>query len=153
MMKRLLKFIRMPLRSKLMLPEAFLLSAYYRWQIDHRKFADISPRIGTLWLETPFEQTPAAAKQIKGIVEAVCKRTPWECTCLIRALTAKKLLNRRGYPCTLYMGVKAKSGKAMEAHAWLRCGRLFVTGGSGAGYTVTTIYGDSCIPHGNTTNG
>jgi hypothetical protein len=31
----------------------------------------------------------------------------------------------------------------MKAHAWLRCGKLIVTGGeSKAGFTVTAVFGD-----------
>lgn len=81
-------------------------------------------------------------------------------------MTAKKILNRKGFPCTLYMGVKMEqeAGKEAEhsnmephtnmeshtnmephmvAHAWLRCGNIFVSGGDGSReYTVTAIYGD-----------
>ena len=58
----------------------------------------------------------------------------------------EKILNRMGYRCTLYMGVRKLEGRAMEAHAWLRCGKLTVTGGEiMAGFTVTGIFGDETI--------
>lgn len=142
-MKNFKKFLRLPLRRKLMLPEALILSAYYRHLIDHNPFSDISPRIGVLWHETPKEKATGTAWDVSAIVEAVCKHTPWESTCLVRGLTAKKMLNRRRHGCTLYMGVAPNAEGGMDAHAWLRCGNLYVTGGEIAKkYTVTTIYGD-----------
>ena len=81
--------------------------------------------------------------EVSHAVAAVCSRTPWESKCLVRALTAKKMLNRRKLPCTLYMGVTLQENGEMVAHAWLRCGRKYVSGGNGSRqYTVTTIYGD-----------
>ena len=47
---------------------------------------------------------------------------------------------------TLY-GVQQAQGEEMTAHAWLRCGSVFVTGGNGAkAYAVTAIFGDERFP-------
>ena len=35
----------------------------------------------------------------------------------------------------MYLGCGMDRGK-MVAHAWLRCGRMYVTGGDGTGYSV-----------------
>ena len=41
------------------------------------------------------------------------------------------------------MGVHKREGEGMTAHAWLRCGKLIVTGGESMdGYTVTAVFGD-----------
>lgn len=81
-------------------------------------------------------------RQVALAVDWMCDRTPWQSLCMVRALTAKKLLNRKGYPCTLYMGLIKDNNGEMAAHAWLRCGGSYITGGTGAGYTVTGKYGD-----------
>lgn len=142
-MELIKKFLRMPLRQKLMIPEALSLAVWYRWQVEHRPFSELSPKIGTLNCETPLDRVPGVAWEVKGVVRAVCDRLPWTTKCLPRALAAKKLLNRRGCKCTLYMGVALGDDGKMNAHAWLRCGRLYVTGGEIASqFTVTTIYGD-----------
>ena len=56
------------------------------------------------------------------------KITPWRFKCLEQAMTAKKLLDKKDINTTIYFGVNRKEGK-MNAHAWLRCGTKYVTGG------------------------
>ena len=138
------RFLRLPGAVKWSLPEAVVLTAYYRHLILHTPFAKIAPTIGTPRLETPEDDWGKALWDVKKTVEVVGKRMPWSCTCLVRALAAKKMLNRRGFRCTLFMGVATDSAGKMEAHAWLRCGNVYVTGGNGGSkYTVTAIYGDA----------
>jgi hypothetical protein len=42
------------------------------------------------------------------------------------------MLQRRGITSTLYLGVDHGEEKWLDAHAWLRCGEVIVTGGAGA---------------------
>ena len=136
----------MPLKQKLMIPKVFVLMAYYYHRVHRRPFSELAPKIGALGYETPVEKSPRQAWMVHELMESMFRRLKWKDSCLIRALTAKKLLNGMGYPCTLYMGVRKLEGKSMEAHAWLRCGKLIVTGGeSRAGFTVTGIFGDETI--------
>lgn len=136
----------MPLKQKLMIPRIFLLMAYYYRQVHGHPFSELAPKIGTLGLETALTKPPRDAWLVHEIMEAMFRRLKWKDSCLIRALTAKRLLNSMGHSCTLYMGVRKMDGEAMTAHAWLRCGKLIVTGGeSRAGFTVTGIFGDSEI--------
>lgn len=124
--------------------QTLFLSAKYRWQILHRPFAEMSPKIGVQRLETEVKpQDLNVIREVRYVVVGICERTPWESKCLVQALTAKKLLNGKGLPCTLYMGVGKDEEGQMIAHAWLRCGNVFVTGGNGGvRYAVTGIYGD-----------
>lgn len=136
----------MPLKQKLMIPRILLLMAYYHRQVHGHPFSELAPKIGTLGFETAVETSPRDAWLVHEIMESMFHRLKWKDSCLIRALTAKRLLNGMGHSCTLYMGVRKKEGEAMTAHAWLRCGKLIVTGGeSRAGFTVTGIFGDSEI--------
>lgn len=133
----------MPLRQKLMVLEIFVLMEYYRFRVHRRPFSELSPKIGTLQYETPVETSPRNAWVVHDLMGGMFRRVKWKDSCLIRALTAKKLLNRMGEKCTLYMGVRKNDGEAMTAHAWLRCGKCIVTGGeSKQGYTVTAFFGD-----------
>lgn len=77
------------------------------------------------------------AASVSRIVNRICNKTSWESKCLVRALTAQKLLKRKKIHSTMYLGCKMDEGK-MVAHAWLRCGEMYVTGGNGAadGYAV-----------------
>ena len=79
------------------------------------------------------------AARISRIVNKVCDKTPWESKCLVRALAAQRLLYLRGVPTTLYMGCGREEGR-MVAHAWLRCGEIYVTGGDGSGYTTVARF-------------
>lgn len=120
-----------------------VLMVWYYFQVHHRPFSELAPKIGTLGHETPPQKTSGNAWLIHELMEAVGRRIRWKDSCMIRALTAKKLLNRMGEKCTLYMGVSKEAGQAMTAHAWLRCGRLYVTGGEiRSHYTVTACFGD-----------
>ena len=75
------------------------------------------------------------AASISRIVNRICNKTSWESKCLVRALTAQKLLKRKGIHSTLYLGCGLKEGK-MVAHAWLRVGQMYVTGGDGSEYSI-----------------
>ena len=140
-MNKLLRFYLLPFHVKLMYPEALVLSAYYRFCILHTKFLRIAAKTGVQGVETGHAHVMSEIPyEIAGVIDSICRRTPWESKCLVRALTAAYMLKRRGFSGTLYMGVKMNDGK-MAAHAWLRCGDLFVTGGTGFGYAVTGMFG------------
>ena len=88
--------------------------------------------------ESDLEEAKAVYKytaSISRIVNRICNKTSWESKCLVRALTAQKLLKRKGIHSTLYLGCGLKEGK-MVAHAWLRVGQMYVTGGDGKEYSV-----------------
>lgn len=143
-MRRLKKWWHLPFHLKWMLIEVLFLSAYYRMKLLYFPFAKLSDKIGTLGFETEKEaQNETICMECAWATDVICKRTPWESKCLVRALTAKKLLNQRKLPCTLYMGVLLNQQGDMTAHAWLRCGEIYVSGGNGEGtYTITAVYGD-----------
>ena len=142
-MKLLKTFLRMPLRQKLMIPRILVLMAWYKHLVHHRPFSELAPKIGNLGHETPVETTSRDARLLHELMESMFRRLRWKDSCLIRALTAKRILNSMGERCTLYMGVSKKEGQGMTAHAWLRCGKRIVTGAeSMAGYTVTAVFGD-----------
>jgi hypothetical protein len=58
------------------------------------------------------------------------KILPWKSNCLVDAITAKIILNHGGINSTIYFGVTKENG-AIKAHAWLRCGTIYVTGKRG----------------------
>lgn len=142
-MKLLKTFLRMPLKQKLMIPRVFVLMAYYKYQVHNRPFSELAPKIGTLGYETEVVTTPRDAVLVHELMESMFRRIGWKDSCLIRALTAKRILNSMGEKCTLYMGVRKMEGQGMTAHAWLRCGKRIITGAdSMVGYTVTATFGD-----------
>ena len=136
-------FLRMPLKQKLLIPRVIFWMCCYRRRIKAKPFSELAPQIGTQGHETELLATPRDARLLCELMESMRRRFRWEDSCLIRALTAKRLLNAMGHRCTLYMGVRKHEGEAMTAHAWLRCGTLIVTGADSlTGYTVTAVFGD-----------
>ena len=79
------------------------------------------------------------AKRIGIHVNRITEHTLWESKCLVRAMTARKLMKEKGIHSTLYLGV-GKEEEKMVAHAWIRCGRLYVTGGNGEGYAMVAKF-------------
>lgn len=77
--------------------------------------------------------------QVANDVNRIADKTPWESKCLVRALTARYLLHRKGIVTTMYLGVGKDDGK-MVAHSWLRCGEMFVTGGNGENYATVAKF-------------
>lgn len=125
-------------RNKKLTILSYLLSAKYRFLILNVK----PERLRKYWGEEGKESEPVDTKehyqyayQVSKVVNRICSKTEWESKCLVRALTAQKLLAYKGIHTTMYLGCGLEEGK-MVAHAWLRCGEMHVTGGNGAGYAV-----------------
>lgn len=102
----------------------------------------LEKRIGKRGEESPEEASEEDMQKAYFIGKNVCKiadKTPWQSKCLVRSMTCRKLLNEMNVKTTLYLGVGKDDGK-MIAHSWLRCGRLFVTGGNGEGYATVAKF-------------
>ena len=121
-------------------------AAFYRFQIAFFSRNRLEKNWGELGAETCDKIKPWQVKYAYWVaknVNRVCEHTPWESKCLVRALTARKLLNEKGIPSTLYLGVGKDENGAMVAHAWIRTGSYYVTGGDGKDYaTVATFKND-----------
>jgi hypothetical protein len=69
--------------------------------------------------------------------------TPLQSVCLPQALTAYRMLHRRGVPGQLYLGLRkdAKSADPLEAHAWAQAGDTIITGEKGhETFTVISVF-------------
>jgi Transglutaminase-like superfamily len=79
----------------------------------------------------PFELQ--RARMIGRAVNSASNYTPWESVCLPQAVAAQWMLKRRHISATLYLGVAKNETlpQKLAAHAWLRCGRVILTGSSG----------------------
>ena len=121
---------------------SYLYSAVFRMQIKFIEPKKLYKNWGERGEESPEEEEKSVyryAARIARIVDRICTKTTWESKCLVRALTAQKLLKRKKIHSTMYLGCKLEEGK-MVAHAWLRCGQMYVTGGNGEGYAIVDKY-------------
>lgn len=134
------RFIRYNEHKALTL-KAWVLSAYYRHQMLGKNTSKLNKKWGIEGVESPAEASLEEykfAKKVSYAVNQVCSKTKWESKCLVRALTAQKLLTEKKIDSTLYLGCKEDENHKMVAHAWIRVGRAYVTGGDGVaqGYGV-----------------
>jgi hypothetical protein len=56
-------------------------------------------------------------------------RVPWRADCLVQAMAAQHWLRRHGLESRIAIGVRERGEGPFEAHAWLMCGDIAVTGG------------------------
>ena len=71
----------------------------------------------------------AAIDRVRWAVKVAAARIP-PATCLVQALTADAILRRMGLASELRIGVRVRGNGAgpIEAHAWVDCNGLVVTG-------------------------
>lgn len=116
-----------------MVVKAFFYSASFRLQLLMFKPKKMKKHWGVEKEESSVEEPEEYADYVRKVSRAVlcvCNNTKWESKCLVRALTAQKLLKKRELHSTLYLGVRQDEEGKMLAHAWLRWGKFIVTGGN-----------------------
>ena len=122
-------------RERRVLVNVLLLLGATRLALLVVPFRRLAQFLGPTDSESPLDVSGgvlAEASRVAWAVRVVSGRTPWASTCFPQALTAMALLRRRGIATTLYLGAAIRPDRdGMEAHAWLRCGPLYVTGGPG----------------------
>lgn len=121
---------------------SYLYSALYRFEIFFIKPKYLQKYWGERGVESQEDEVPwkyRYARNVSVVVDRICTKTAWESKCLVRALTAQKLLKNKGIHSTMYLGCGYEDGK-MVAHAWLRVGKYYVTGGDGTGYSIVDKY-------------
>jgi hypothetical protein len=127
---RLKQFLACNLQTKLLLIEAFILLGWARF-LKSIPFSKIAPTLGKQMYETSYSIADSDKKILSHVSQAVnimSRYTFWESMCLVKAIAAMKMLQRRKIECTLYLGTaKDETGK-MIAHAWLRSGPIYITG-------------------------
>ena len=128
------KWFKLDWPQRLVLLDAALILSAAQVAIHLLPFRWIAPRLGSAG-EVPVERQLSPkqqrqAQQVGWAITALANHSPLNAKCLAQAVAGKWMLQRRGLPSTLYLGVERGSDeeKWLEAHAWLRCGGDFVTG-------------------------
>ncbi len=120
-----------------------LLTVPFKWiaPLLGRQMAETGPDLGSC----PEE----AVLRVGWAVRGVARRTPWESACLAQAIAAGRMLQRRGIPNTLYLGMAKGETGEWQAHAWLRCGPHILTGGPGhERFAVVSTFASTRRPRG-----
>ncbi|MEG1254491.1 lasso peptide biosynthesis B2 protein [Clostridium sp.] len=131
-------------RLKLRFIQAYIYTGVARAFILFVPFNKIKNRMGNLKKESEKEVDIASyriAKNVSWAVTQASRHTPWESKCLVQALTARRMMKERGVSTTLYLGVMKNEKNEMIAHAWIRCGSYYITGGvNRTGYAVVAKF-------------
>ena len=117
-----------------LLAEAIWLLGLARCAVSLLSFRRIAAGLGAPMRESPATDTDAhrtAVAQIGWAVRAVSHRLPGTRQCLVQALAATWILQRRGIPSTMYCGVAKDATGQHTAHAWVRSGTQVLTGAQG----------------------
>lgn len=132
-MKKIKIFLSLSLQLKMLLFESYF---YLGWAriLKGIPFAKVAPSLGEQMRETTMIPGLMNKQELRDISQAIhlaSKYTLWKSQCLVKAIAAMKMLERRKIDSTLYLGTaKEESGKLI-AHAWLRSGPFYITGAEG----------------------
>jgi Transglutaminase-like superfamily len=79
-----------------------------------------------------------AEARVRWAVTAVGRRVPLARNCLIQAMVAQALLQRRGFPAHLVIGAARAGAGQLTAHAWVEnaTGHAVVGGREAGSYTA-----------------
>ncbi len=144
-MSRLRKFLDLAPGERLSLLEAVLWLAVARLALLLLPFRWIAVTLGRHMAQSPQEAAAPTEvlQRISWAVAAASRHLPWDCACLAQALAAKGMLKCRGVASTLYLGLAKAEASRLQAHAWLRCGKLVLTGAQGLEeYTVIATFAE-----------
>lgn len=128
------KFCKKPLSEQFFYIEIILWLGISRMVILTLPFKWIAPVFGK-HMKTTNETSSKRARQksirVARAIRTLSEHMPWECKCLVQAMTGKIMLRNRNVPTTLYLGVSKKEDGDLIAHAWLRMGQFVILGGGG----------------------
>ena len=124
------------------LAEALVLCTVASVMLRALRFSRVAARLGRHMAESPplgVAETRDNVRRIKWAIATAARVLPWKPICLPQAVAAQWMLRRHGIESTLYLGTDPTNQYA--AHAWVRVGRIIVTGGDDPRrYTVVSTF-------------
>lgn len=133
------RFLRRPAPDRRLLLEALICLAVLRVGLAVLPFERMVSRFGRLRNPGPGGPPSGLGPRVGWAVSAAARHSPWTSGCVAQALTAHRMLARRGVPSTLYVGVARPEGEDVVAHAWVQCGQDVVVGGRSSRQRFTVV--------------
>ena len=130
-MQNIKKFLKLSFRKKLMLISLFITLGVMRLFVLIIPFRKLAIIMGNRMDESQTEVSSDKISKIldiKNYINVLSKHTPWKSECFVQALTGQLFLRLYKVTSTIYLGI-AKEDDKLIAHAWLRCGPIYVSGG------------------------
>ncbi|UFH58940.1 lasso peptide biosynthesis B2 protein [Sulfurovum mangrovi] len=87
------------------------------------------------------DEEQQSATDVGNVIVRAALHTPWESACLVQALTAQRMLQKRGIPGVFYLGAMREKDGELKAHAWSQCGERIITGGKSEEFKVLSVLG------------
>ncbi|MCI2255185.1 lasso peptide biosynthesis B2 protein [Domibacillus sp. PGB-M46] len=138
-LRKIITFYRLSISMKLLFIEAFVYLGWARC-LKLKSFSKVAPSLGKQMEETDYEKNIQNKKELQNVSAALhimSHYTFWESECLVKAIAAMKMLEKRQINSTLYLGTARDKTGELVAHAWLRSGPYYITGAEGMEkYTV-----------------
>ncbi|MGE8017841.1 lasso peptide biosynthesis B2 protein [Peribacillus frigoritolerans] len=128
--KKAQTFLRLNFKTKLLYIEAFLHLGRARY-LKSISFSKVAPTLGEQMKESSYELIAADKEILANVSRAInimSRYTIWESQCLVKAMAAMKMLEKRKIDSTLYLGTAKDENEWLIAHAWLRSGPFYITG-------------------------
>jgi hypothetical protein len=128
--KKAQTFLRLNFKTKLLYIEAFLHLGRARY-LKSISFSKVAPTLGEQMKESSYELIEADKEILANVSRAInimSRYTIWESQCLVKAMAAMKMLEKREIDSTLYLGTAKDENGGLIAHAWLRSGPYYITG-------------------------
>jgi hypothetical protein len=128
--KKAQTFLRLNFKTKLLYIEAFLHLGRARY-LKSISFSKVAPTLGEQMKESSYELIAADKEILANVSRAInimSRYTIWESQCLVKAMAAMKMLEKRKIDSTIYLGTAKDENGGLIAHAWLRSGPFYITG-------------------------
>lgn len=128
--KKTQTFLRLNFKTKMLYIEAFLHLGRARY-LKSISFSKVAPTLGEQMKESSYELIAADKEILANVSRAInimSRYTIWESQCLVKAMAAMKMLEKRKIDSTLYLGTAKDENGGLIAHAWLRSGPFYITG-------------------------
>ncbi|AXI10763.1 lasso peptide biosynthesis B2 protein [Oceanobacillus sp. 143] len=132
-MNKLKTFLSFNWQTKTLLFESYIYLGLARI-LKGLPFSRVAPSLGDQMAETAYtfhSSDKETLSLIKQAIHIMSRYTFWESQCLVKAIAAMKMLERRQIESTLYLGTAKDEKGEFIAHAWLRSGPFYVTGSEG----------------------
>lgn len=123
-------FLSLNSRMKRLLLESFIYLGWARL-VKIFPFSKVAPFLGEQMEETGIILQSSHKEELANISQALhimSRYTFWESQCLVKAIAAMKMLEKRQIESTLYLGMAKDESGELIAHAWLRSGPFYITG-------------------------
>ena len=112
-----------------LIPETCFYLFIFRLKVSFQPSVKWMPKATTEISENTDPEKMESAQLITGIIDGLENRTPWKNTCLVKALTAHRMLKKRDIHYKIHIGVAPSPNNQLKAHAWLSVGNNIILGG------------------------